>query len=65
MGDRDRVQDLAGALTESPHEIVRGMSAWALGHLGGSKSREVLETRRNQEKGLVRQEIEQALEILR
>ena len=52
------------SLTKSPHGIVRGMSAWALGRLGGSKSREALEARRIQEEGLVRQEIEQALEAL-
>ena len=64
LGDRKNVPLLVKALNENPDEIVRGMSAWALGRLGGKTARKVLETARNNENGIVKAEIEQALEIL-
>lgn len=64
LGDRDNVPALIGALNDSPYDIVRGMSAWSLGRLGGSRAKEVLETRKAKEEGSVKQEIEQALEML-
>ena len=64
LGDRDKVPDLIRPLTNSPHDIVRKMSAWALGRLGGSQARKALEARRGQEEPPVKQEIEQALEML-
>ena len=45
----------------SPHDIVRGMSAWALGRLGGSRAKMALEALKNKENGIVKEEIEQAL----
>jgi epoxyqueuosine reductase len=63
LGDRDHVPSLARALTESAYPIVRGMCAWALGRLGGTRAKEVLETQRDREDGIVREEIEQALEM--
>jgi len=64
LGDRDNVPALIRAFTDSPHDIVRGMSAWALGRLGGRRAKEALEGRRRKEEGLVTQEVEQALERL-
>ncbi|MBU2551637.1 MAG: HEAT repeat domain-containing protein [Proteobacteria bacterium] len=64
LGDREHVSPLARSLADSPDEIVRGMCAWALGRLGGSAAREVLEAGRTREEGLVRQEIDQALDAM-
>jgi epoxyqueuosine reductase len=64
LGDRDNVPVLIKAFTESPHDIVRGMSAWALGRLGGGRAIKALEDRRNREKDIVQREIEHALEVL-
>lgn len=63
LGDRDNIPALIGAMTESPFDIVRGMSAWALGRLGGSRGRNALERGRSKEEGIVKEEIEQALSI--
>jgi epoxyqueuosine reductase len=64
QGDPDNVPLLIQALNTSPHDIVRGMCAWSLGRLGGAPARGALEARRSQENnGLVREEIEQALEM--
>jgi HEAT repeat protein len=61
--DPQNVPLLVLSLNESPHEMVRGMCAWSLGRLGGARVKAALEGRRSQEKGLVRMEIEQALEM--
>jgi epoxyqueuosine reductase len=61
QGDPDNVPLLVRSLTESPHEVVRGMCAWSLGKLGGVRARAALEGRLSQENGLVRLEIERAL----
>jgi epoxyqueuosine reductase len=63
QGDPQNVPLLVQSLNESPHEMVRGMCAWSLGRLGGARVKAALEGRRSQEKGLVRMEIEQALEM--
>ena len=63
LGDRDNLPHLITALNESPHESVRGMSAWALGRLGGSQAKNALDIRRKMEDGLVKEEIEYALEM--
>jgi hypothetical protein len=44
--------------------MVRGMSAWSLGRLGGARAKAALEIRRSRDNGPVREEIEQALEII-
>jgi len=62
LGDPEKVPFLIQSLNESPHEIVRGMSAWSLGQLSGSRVRASLEACRSREDGLVRQEIEHALQ---
>ena len=62
QGDPEKVPLLIQSLNESPHEIVRGMSAWSLGRLGGSRARDGLEACRAREGGLVQEEIEQALQ---
>jgi epoxyqueuosine reductase len=65
LGDRDNIPALIGALNDSPHDIVRGMSAWALGRLGSNRAKEALEARMSREEGPVKQEIQQALEALK
>ena len=42
MGDRALIPDLAQAM-QDPEELVRGYAAWALGKIGGSQARQVLE----------------------
>lgn len=64
LGERKNVPLLVNALNENQDEIVRGMSAWALGRLGGKAALKALETARNNENGIVKPEIEQALEVL-
>jgi len=44
--------------------MVRGMSAWSLGRLGGTRAKAALEVQRSRDNGPVREEIEQALEII-
>lgn len=62
LGDRDNVPLLIQSLRESPHETVRGMCAWSLGRLGGAPRRVALEGRLPREDGMVRMEIENALD---
>ena len=63
-GDPDDIPALERTLQESPYENVRGMSAWALGRIGGARSRSALEERRGVESGIVAEEIERALSML-
>ena len=62
LGDRDKTPLLIDALNNNPDELVRGMSAWALGRLGGKHAKKALEGRRNIETGIVKDELERALE---
>jgi len=62
LGDRDHVPLLSQSLAKNENQIVRGMCAWALGRLGGSRARAVLESRLPREKDQVREEIELAIE---
>jgi epoxyqueuosine reductase len=62
--DTSYIPTLIENLTANPHEIVRGMCAWALGRLGGGQSVKALESRLNAEDGLVSEEIRLALEKL-
>jgi epoxyqueuosine reductase len=64
LGDKGYVPILITTMKESPYEEVRAMCAWALGRLSGKQAREALEARRNTEDGIVRAEIEQALETM-
>jgi epoxyqueuosine reductase len=64
QGDPDNVSLLSRSLNNSPSEIVRGMSAWSLGRLGGSRAKTALEGQRSRENSPVREEIEQALEAI-
>jgi epoxyqueuosine reductase len=64
LGDRRHVPLLIKTLKESPHDLVRGMCAWALGRLGGGSAGEALESRRRREEGVVGEEIEKALETI-
>jgi epoxyqueuosine reductase len=64
QGDPESVPLLIRSLNDSPHEIVRGMSAWSLGRLGGNRARAALEASRSKEDDPVRAEIEQALEMV-
>jgi epoxyqueuosine reductase len=63
QGDPDNVPLLVQSLSDSPHEVVRGMCAWSLGQIGGQRARAALQSRLLRENGLVRLEIEKALEI--
>jgi len=65
LGDRDNVPVLVQAITESPYDAVRAMSAWSLGCLGGPLAKKTLEKSRKKEDGIVKKEIESALSIVR
>ena len=62
LGDRDYIPVLIESLSENEAEVVRGMCAWALGRLGGTRAKAALESRLPQEEGLVKEEIKMALE---
>ncbi len=63
-GDEGVVSLLAAAM-EDPEEVVRQYSAWALGRIGGRKSKNVLELKAMKEEAeKVRVEIRSALESL-
>ncbi|MEW6553391.1 MAG: 4Fe-4S double cluster binding domain-containing protein [Actinomycetota bacterium] len=62
LKDPGFVPDLERSLCESPFYNVRGMSAWSLGRIGGSKARSLLERRLGMEEGVVAEEIRAALE---
>jgi epoxyqueuosine reductase len=64
QGDPDNVPVLVNSLNDSPHEIVRGMCAWSLGRLGGARAKAALEACRSRENGMVREEIDQALDSI-
>lgn len=63
LGDRAYIPILIQTLSENPHEIVRGMSAWAMGNLGGNRAKKALKSQLSKEDGPVGQEIEHALEM--
>ena len=62
LGDSDNIGLLIKSLTENENESVRGMSAWALGRLKGPMAKAALESSLSKEKGLVKAEIESALD---
>jgi HEAT repeat protein len=62
LGDEANVPFLIDALSDNPDETVRGMCAWSLGKLRGSQAKAALESRLAKEDGLVKKEIEIALE---
>jgi epoxyqueuosine reductase len=61
LGDPGYIPDLEKSLAQSPYPNVRGMSAWALGRIGGAKARNALERKRGIESGIVSSEIDDAL----
>jgi epoxyqueuosine reductase len=61
QGDPENLPLLVQSLDNSPYEIVRGMCAWSLGRLGGTRAKAALEGRRFRENRLVSMEIEHAL----
>jgi epoxyqueuosine reductase len=61
LGDPTYVPDLERSLEESPYPNVRGMSAWALGRIGGTRARGLLEKRLGVEEETVAEEIRSAL----
>ena len=63
-GDPSFIPTLIDNLSENPHEIVRGMCAWALGKLGGSQAMKALESRLPKEESPTSEEIKLALEHL-
>lgn len=56
------VADLIRAFQENPDERVLGMIAWALGRIGGSQAKASLEKFFPESAGIVREEIQQAIE---
>ena len=61
--DQKYLPDLIRAFKENQDERIRGMAAWSLGRLGGEKAKTALEEFLKGSEGLVRTEIEQALEM--
>ena len=63
MGDPAFIPDLAQAMQDS-EELVRAYAAWALGKIGGSQAKQVLEASLGRETSeLARREIEAALAV--
>ena len=62
--NRDFVPDLIRAFGENDDERVRGMIAWSLGRLGGEAARNALDRFLTESESPVREEIQQALEML-
>jgi len=60
-GDPVYIDSLTAACLPDRDARVAAMAAWALGRIGGKRARAVLETRRGQASGVLRQEIEAAL----
>ena len=60
--DRKYVPELVKAFRENDDDRVRGMTAWALGKLGGREAKEALEQFRPGSEGIVREEIDLALD---
>jgi len=63
LGDPGFIPDLAVAMEDS-EELVRGYAAWALGRMGGSRARQILETSLGKETGdFAKKEIQAALAV--
>jgi epoxyqueuosine reductase len=63
MGDPAFIPDLAQAM-QDPEELVRGYAAWALGQIGGSRARQILEASLARETAeSAKKEIEAALAV--
>jgi epoxyqueuosine reductase len=60
--DERYIPELARAFQKNEDERVLGMIAWALGRLGGLEAKKILTEARSKYQGLVRNEIEAALE---
>ena len=61
--DSGYIPELLRAFGESGDERVKSMCAWALGRIGGSRSRSILDRIRPGAKGLLADEIAHALEL--
>jgi epoxyqueuosine reductase len=60
--DRKYIPELIKAFEEINDKRVQGMIAWALGNLGGEKSKEALKLFLSSSEGLVKDEITSALD---
>jgi len=60
--NREYVQELIKAYEENSDEMVRGMIAWALGVLGGTQAKTACEKWRKDATGIVKEEVDWALE---
>ena len=60
--DQRYISELIQAFDENNDERVKGMIAWALGHIGGEKAKTALESFLSNSDGLVNEEIISALE---
>jgi epoxyqueuosine reductase len=64
LGDPAFIPDLTVAMQDA-EELVRGYAAWALGKIGGSRARQILEASLNREMGdFAKKEIKAALAVL-
>ncbi|HQG32292.1 MAG TPA: 4Fe-4S double cluster binding domain-containing protein, partial [Deltaproteobacteria bacterium] len=61
--DEQYVSSLVQEFTDNGDERVRSMIAWALGRIGGRKARQALDRFHGAAEGMVRQEIEHALDM--
>jgi epoxyqueuosine reductase len=60
--DEKYIADLIRAFDENEDEKVKGMCAWALGHIGGDKAMTVLRKFKQKSEGVVFEEITHALQ---
>ena len=60
--DEKYIADLVQAFEDNPDERVRGMSAWAIGNIGGPQAQTALKGLKDETSDLVKKEIRQAKE---
>jgi len=60
--DASYIPDLIRAFNENADERVKAMAAWAIGHIGGQDARSSLEIFQNKASGLVREEVQMAMD---
>ncbi|MCX8125247.1 MAG: HEAT repeat domain-containing protein [Spirochaetes bacterium] len=62
--NQEYIPELMKAFEENTDQRVQGMIAWALGKLGGKKAKAFLDKWRGSVEGIVKEEVEQALEYI-
>ena len=61
--DKKYIRDLARAFEENTDERVRGMTAWAMGNIGGPEAQTAIEGLSDETSDLVKEEIRRAKEL--